>query len=164
MRILRVLAFSALAAAMLSGFSGAPAQVSVNIGVAPVCPYGYFDFAPYDCAPYGYYGPDWFVGVCLSGPAHGFTVRAGSMAMSTTATILVTATADRFLPTGNRRSAISTLTRRRTGMATSAIPAMTEAANIPPDFKGEAMAEAPADMAAAVVIAREREKLETGPV
>src|SRR5579863_3120734 len=62
MRTLRFLAFSALAAAMLSGFSGAPAQVSVNIGVAPVCPYGYFDYAPYDCAPYGYYGPDWFVG------------------------------------------------------------------------------------------------------
>src|SRR5580658_10468613 len=62
MRTLRLLAFSALAAAMLSGFSGAPAQVSVNIGVAPVCPYGYFDFAPYECAPYGYYGPDWFVG------------------------------------------------------------------------------------------------------
>ena len=62
MRILRFLAFSALAAAMLSGFSGAPAQVSVDIGVAPVCPYGYFDYAPYECAPYGYYGPDWFVG------------------------------------------------------------------------------------------------------
>src|SRR5258708_28173534 len=62
MRISRFLAFSTLAAAMLSGFSGAPAQVSVNIGVAPVCPYGYFDFAPYDCAPYGYYGPDWFAG------------------------------------------------------------------------------------------------------
>ena len=42
----------------------APAQVSVgvNIGAAPVCPYGYFDYAPYNCAPYGYYGPDWFVG------------------------------------------------------------------------------------------------------
>jgi len=38
------------------------AQVSVNIGVAPDCPYGYYDYAPYACAPYGYYGPDWFVG------------------------------------------------------------------------------------------------------
>ena len=36
--------------------------MGVNIGAAPVCPYGYFDYAPYDCAPYGYYGPDWFVG------------------------------------------------------------------------------------------------------
>jgi hypothetical protein len=38
------------------------AQVSVNIGPAPVCPYGYYDYAPYACAPYGYYGPDWFTG------------------------------------------------------------------------------------------------------
>jgi hypothetical protein len=37
------------------------AQVSVNIGVEPVCPYGYYDYAPYACAPYGYYGPEWFV-------------------------------------------------------------------------------------------------------
>jgi hypothetical protein len=27
-----------------------------------MCPYGYFDYAPYDCAPYGYYGPEWFNG------------------------------------------------------------------------------------------------------
>jgi hypothetical protein len=31
------------------------AQVSVSIGVAPECPYGYYDAAPYDCAPYGYH-------------------------------------------------------------------------------------------------------------
>ncbi len=55
-------AFAALAAAWLSCAPVAPAQVSINIGVAPVCPYGYFDYAPYDCAPYGYYGPDWFAG------------------------------------------------------------------------------------------------------
>jgi hypothetical protein len=36
------------------------AQVSVNIGVAPECPYGYYDVAPYSCAPSGYYGPEWF--------------------------------------------------------------------------------------------------------
>jgi hypothetical protein len=38
----------------------AQAQVSVNIGVAPDCPYGYYDIAPYNCAPAGYYGPEWF--------------------------------------------------------------------------------------------------------
>lgn len=37
------------------------AQVAVSIGLAPDCPYGYYDYAPYDCAPYGYYGPTWFV-------------------------------------------------------------------------------------------------------
>src|SRR5712691_6902144 len=31
-------------------------------GPAPVCAYGYYDYYPYSCAPYGYYGPDWFVG------------------------------------------------------------------------------------------------------
>ena len=36
------------------------AQVSVNIGVAPDCPYGYYDVAPYACAPGGYYGPELF--------------------------------------------------------------------------------------------------------
>ena len=43
------------------------AQVSVNIGIAPVCPYGYFSYAPYQCAPYGYYGPQWFVGGAFIG-------------------------------------------------------------------------------------------------
>ncbi len=40
----------------------AQAQVSVEIGAAPECPYGYYDVAPYNCAPYGYYGPEWFSG------------------------------------------------------------------------------------------------------
>jgi hypothetical protein len=38
----------------------AQAQVGVEIGVAPDCPYGYYDVAPYNCAPAGYYGPEWF--------------------------------------------------------------------------------------------------------
>ena len=45
-----------------AGASKATAQISVNIGVAPDCPYGYYDYAPYACAPYGYYGPEWFSG------------------------------------------------------------------------------------------------------
>jgi hypothetical protein len=78
---LKVFAFSALSAALLSSVSMAPAaraQVAVDIGVAPVCPYGYFDYAPYDCAPYGYYGPDWFTGGIFIGAGpwfhgpHGF--------------------------------------------------------------------------------------------
>ena len=36
--------------------------VNVEIGVAPECPYGYYDVAPYACAPTGYYGPEWFNG------------------------------------------------------------------------------------------------------
>ncbi|MFY9936332.1 MAG: hypothetical protein WAK33_05655 [Silvibacterium sp.] len=38
------------------------AQVTVNIGAEPACPYGYYDYAPYDCSPTGYYGPEWFTG------------------------------------------------------------------------------------------------------
>ena len=45
----------------------AAAQVTINIGVAPVCPYGYFNYAPYACAPFGYYGPQWFVGGAFIG-------------------------------------------------------------------------------------------------
>jgi len=58
----KILAVSALATALFSSAPVSPAQVDVSVGVAPVCPYGYFDYAPYDCSPYGYYGPDWFVG------------------------------------------------------------------------------------------------------
>ncbi|GGG86107.1 hypothetical protein [Edaphobacter dinghuensis] len=75
----KLLALSALSAALMIGtITVAPAQVSINIGVAPVCPYGYFDYAPYDCAPYGYYGPDWFIGGVFVGAGpwfhgpHGF--------------------------------------------------------------------------------------------
>ena len=65
---MRVFAFAVLAAALGIGLTAtapqAQAQVSVgvNIGAAPVCPYGYYDVPPYDCAPYGYYGPEWFNG------------------------------------------------------------------------------------------------------
>jgi hypothetical protein len=66
--------------ALAGGAVVSPAQVSVgvNLGPAPICPYGYFDYAPYDCAPYGYYGPDWFVGGVFLGAGpwfhgpHGF--------------------------------------------------------------------------------------------
>jgi hypothetical protein len=77
---IKALALVVLATALLCSTSLGRAQVSVgvNIGVAPVCPYGYFDYAPYDCAPYGYYGPDWFVGGVFLGAGpwfhgpHGF--------------------------------------------------------------------------------------------
>ena len=58
-----VLALAAVAAISLTASASKPAaQVSVGIGVAPDCPYGYYDYAPYACAPYGYYGPEWFTG------------------------------------------------------------------------------------------------------
>jgi len=48
------------------------AQVVVQVGVAPDCPYGYYDAAPYDCAPYGYYGPEWFTGGIFIGAGQWF--------------------------------------------------------------------------------------------
>jgi len=63
MNLWKPLVLSAFAVAMLIPSSAGRSQVYVGIGGGPpVCPYGYFDYAPYDCAPYGYYGPDWFIG------------------------------------------------------------------------------------------------------
>src|SRR3984957_10490092 len=67
MSICKSLALSALTVALVSSVSVAPAQVSISIGAAPVCPYGYYDYAPYPCAPYGYYGPEWFSGGAFVG-------------------------------------------------------------------------------------------------
>jgi hypothetical protein len=63
MRGLKFLMLTAVAGGCLAAIAPtAEAQVSVNIGVAPECPYGYYDVAPYGCAPAGYYGPEWFTG------------------------------------------------------------------------------------------------------
>jgi hypothetical protein len=61
----RITLFALVAVAAFLVTTGAPraeAQLSINIGVAPACPYGYYDYTPYRCAPYGYYGPEWFHG------------------------------------------------------------------------------------------------------
>jgi hypothetical protein len=62
-RSLRALAISGLSVSCFAlAIPIAGAQVSVSIGAAPQCPYGYYDAAPYGCAPAGYYGPEWFSG------------------------------------------------------------------------------------------------------
>jgi hypothetical protein len=63
MKTLRTLAFMAITAGfLLAPADKAHAQVAVSIGEAPVCPYGYYEAPPYNCAPDGYYGPEWFGG------------------------------------------------------------------------------------------------------
>jgi hypothetical protein len=63
MRIFAVLLMgAALGAGVTACAPTATAQVGVEVGVAPECPYGYYDVAPYACAPAGYYGPEWFNG------------------------------------------------------------------------------------------------------
>jgi hypothetical protein len=47
---------------MTAGAPRATAQIAIEIGAAPQCPYGYYETNPYGCAPYGYYGPEWFRG------------------------------------------------------------------------------------------------------
>jgi hypothetical protein len=53
---------ASVAGVCLAAACNAEAQVGVEIGVEPSCPYGYYDVVPYTCAPYGYYGPEWFSG------------------------------------------------------------------------------------------------------
>jgi hypothetical protein len=72
---------SLAAAAAVIGFTAAApeaqAQISVNIGPAPICPYGYYDYAPYACAPHGYYGPEWFPGGIFLGAGPWFRGHEG---------------------------------------------------------------------------------------
>jgi hypothetical protein len=50
----------------------AQVAVGVSIGAAPNCPYGYYDYAPYSCSPYGYYGSEWFSGGVFIGAGQWF--------------------------------------------------------------------------------------------
>ena len=68
---------------VVAGAGTAHAQVAIQFGPAyvgppPVCAYGYYDYAPYACAPYGYYGPDYFEGGVFIGAGpwfHGYYGR-----------------------------------------------------------------------------------------
>jgi hypothetical protein len=65
MRVMKYLSALALAG-LLFMVSPTPSQAQVSfslqIGPAPACPYGYYAYPPYNCAPFGYYGPQWFTG------------------------------------------------------------------------------------------------------
>ena len=60
LKYLALFAFAAIFLMVSAPKMNAQVSVGVNIGPAPDCPYGYYDTAPYGCAPYGYYGPEWF--------------------------------------------------------------------------------------------------------
>src|SRR5262245_40635296 len=84
---MRYLQYAALFGLLLFVSGGsAQAQVRVAVGIGgpvyygsvPVCSYGYYDYYPYNCAPYGYYGPDWFVNGIFIGAGpwfHGYYGR-----------------------------------------------------------------------------------------
>ncbi len=61
-KFLVLAAIAAIAIAPAAPKLAAQISFNVGIGVAPECPYGYYDSSPYGCAPYGYYGPEWFPG------------------------------------------------------------------------------------------------------
>jgi hypothetical protein len=62
MTVLKSLSLALAGVCVSATTLSACADVSNDIGVEPVCPYGYYDAAPYACAPSGYYGPEWFTG------------------------------------------------------------------------------------------------------
>src|ERR1700693_2704827 len=63
MHVFKVFALAGIAAmGLVSTVPQASGQISIRIGAEPSCPYGYYDYAPYNCAPDGYYGAQWFVG------------------------------------------------------------------------------------------------------
>jgi hypothetical protein len=75
--LLLLTAIAVVCFAVTTPVARAQVSIGVHIGAAPVCPYGYYDYAPYNCAPYGYYGPEWFnggmfigAGPWFHGPAH----------------------------------------------------------------------------------------------
>src|ERR1017187_5520323 len=64
---MRYLKYLALLSVLMVPLAYSQAQVSLGVGVGPgyiggppVCEYGYYDYYPYACAPYGYYGPNYF--------------------------------------------------------------------------------------------------------
>lgn len=79
MRGLTFLVVAAVVGIVTATAPTAKAQVGVgiNVGVAPECPYGYYDVPPYACAPPGYYGPEWFVDGVFIGAGPWFHGPAG---------------------------------------------------------------------------------------
>src|SRR6202795_2954125 len=79
---MRYIKYLALVSVLMVPLAYSQAQVSVGVGIGPgyvggppVCDYGYYSYAPYACAPYGYYGPDWFAGGVFIGAGpwyHGY--------------------------------------------------------------------------------------------
>ena len=73
MRNFKFLALAAIATICFAATAPkTQAQISVTFGAEPSCPYGYYDYAPYNCSPYGYYGPEWFNGGVFIGAGHWF--------------------------------------------------------------------------------------------
>ena len=72
MRSMRLVLIAMLLALPFAVTANAQMDEGVGVGPAvayapeaygpPVCDWGYYAYYPYACAPYGYYGPQWFYG------------------------------------------------------------------------------------------------------
>ena len=67
----------------------ANAQVTVDIGVPPVCSYGYYNYAPYACAPVGFYGPGYFYSESSWAWAHGLAGAITTAGVAIASALLV---------------------------------------------------------------------------
>jgi hypothetical protein len=55
----RMKLFTLVATAVFAAIAAVPttqAQITISVGAVPICPYGYYDYAPYNCSPYGHVG------------------------------------------------------------------------------------------------------------
>src|ERR1700723_1625850 len=80
---MRYLKYAALIGLFAVMAGAANAQVAVRVGpvfagAAPACAYGYYGYAPYACAPYGYYGPSYFSGGVFIGAGPWFRGFGGA--------------------------------------------------------------------------------------
>ncbi|HVC45683.1 MAG TPA: hypothetical protein VND90_00425 [Terracidiphilus sp.] len=76
-KVFAVATVAALCLALSAPRADAQLSINVNFGQQPVCPYGYFDYSPYRCAPFGYYGPQWFSGGLFIGAGPWFRGPVG---------------------------------------------------------------------------------------
>jgi len=112
------LVFATLTIAVLRCAPAASAQVSVNIGVAPACPYGYFSYAHITARLTATTGPIGLLAACLLELAPGSTALTTSPAMSITGLTLITVTKDRCLSAEMSHTTTSAATRREMGEVT----------------------------------------------
>ncbi len=81
---MRGFSFALLTATAVIGLTTMAPKTQAQVGVeiecgvaAPDSPYGYYDAAPYACAPSGYYSPEWFDGGVFIGTGPWFHGKEG---------------------------------------------------------------------------------------
>lgn len=82
---MKYLKYLALVAVLMVPLAYSQAEVRFGVGIGfgpgyvagpPVCAYGYYSYYPYACAPYGFYGPSYFVNGIFIGAGPWYHSRA----------------------------------------------------------------------------------------